>query len=142
MPAPAAPPPVAAPPPARRNVPRGPFVDRVRDRLEAIRTLPVDWDGHGSEPPGDAAGYDAGLLLQAIARRAADIPPPNIDATRGGRVQIDWERDGRYFEVTVPGGGEAWLFYEEPAAGVSREWERPLPASVDDVLEYGRRVAA
>ena len=129
-------------PQSGQDEPRGPFAEHARNRLEAIRTLPRDWDGHGSEPPGDEAGYDAGWLLHAIARREPDLPPPNINATRGGRIQIDWERGGRYFEVTVPGGGEAWLFYEEPAAGVSREWERPLPECLDDVLEHSRRVAA
>ena len=112
------------------------------ERLAALRDLPRDWDGHGSEPPGDDAGYDAGWLLQTVARRAPNVPPPNVNATRGGRIQIDWERGGRYFEVTVPGGGEAWLFYEDPAAGVSREWERPLPECLDDVLEHSRRVTA
>ena len=114
-------------------------------QLAVIRRLEENWDLAGAARPGPAALDDAETLL---ARYAALVPAssvsrppaPRIEATRGGRVQFEWECGPRCFEATVPGDGSVWLFYEDTDAKVSREWDVPLVEAPAVVREHAERV--
>ena len=124
----------------RRRREAGRVRGRVAARLEVLRGLPANWDAYGADPPDPAALADAETLLDRLAGSAPRLPAPRINATRGGRVQIDWEREGRSFEVTALGGGEVGLFFEDRDARQDREWDVPLDSALPEVLEYCARV--
>ena len=135
-----------APPPTRppRTEPGPPPVAHlprtIADRLAALRSLPGNWDAHGSGPPRSECLRDAEWLLIRLAADHPADPPPRINATRGESIQLEVEAGPRYFEVELPGRGVARMFYEDEEKHVSEEWSGSLVECVGVFAGYARRV--
>jgi hypothetical protein len=116
-----------------------PWLPFVQEQLNAIASLPADWDSYG------AAGSDRRLVASAIGlieclAQAADLPQPHVNPTRNGGVQFEWEAKDRYFELEVVGERAAEYFYCDRAARVEETGNLFEAESLETVLNYIRKL--
>ncbi|HLQ47074.1 MAG TPA: hypothetical protein VK137_20190, partial [Planctomycetaceae bacterium] len=75
------------------------------EQLNAVKTLPRNWDSYGSPPLSDVAYQQACQLIAAVA--VDQLPAPHAGPESGGAVQIDWQLGGRALEVHFLADGTA-----------------------------------
>lgn len=108
-------------------------------QLDAISTLPENWDSYGAAPPDAKIMASARRLLLSLAS-SADVPKPHVNPTPDGGVQFDWERGSRYFELDVVSPDTAEYLYADPAERAEEEGAVREGESLEIVIGYVRRV--
>jgi hypothetical protein len=109
-------------------------------QLDAISTLPENWDSYGAAPPDAEILASARRLLLSLAS-SADVPKPHVNPTPDGGVQFDWERGSRYFELDVVSPDTAQYLYADPVERAEEEGAAREGESLEKVIGYVRRVA-
>ena len=100
-----------------------PGVESAIRRLQEIASLPQGWDSYGSRPPTGHAVRAAMEVLAEVGDSA--LPEPvNVAPVSGGGVQLEWEQNGREFELEILPDGRA-------EALVIEDGEAVLEAVVD-----------
>jgi hypothetical protein len=77
----------------------------VKARLEALKRLPANWDGHGSDKP-DAGAIELTIsVLPEFFRGAAQTDygwsNPHVSANESGGIVLEWWTDARKLTVYV-----------------------------------------
>lgn len=117
------------------------WIEQAAQQFRAIADLPQGWDSYGSPPP-DVKKLEAGWRLLLDLCRAGNLPKPQINPTRNGGVQFDWEEGPRYFEIDVEGRGEATYFWRDDVAAVEEEGAISEGEPLDAVVQFVRRAGA
>jgi hypothetical protein len=116
------------------------WLDAAVKQLRAIAELPQSWDGDAAAAP-DRRILDAGRDLLRSLHQVPGIPKPHINPTRDGGVQFEWESDTGYFELEIVGIRAASFFFQDKASGAECEGEIFEGESLNEVVQYIRRVA-
>ena len=103
------------------------IADVVREQLERIAALPLNWDSYGARPVDKAVLVAIGTWLVQVVEAGMQFPAL-VPTTRGG-VSLEWTAPGREFSVTLTPdhSRRATAYYFDAATG--GEWEAPLSAS-------------
>ena len=113
----------------------------VQKQLDAVASLRAGWDSHGGPSP-DARLVATGRNLVECLARVAGLPQPHVNPTRCGGVQFEWEAGPRYFELEVVAERAAEYLYSDGAAHLEETGTVFEGESLEQVLEYIRRVGA
>lgn len=95
------------------------WLPSVLRRMEALLSLPDDWDRYGASRVQPVNAQRAFVLLSRIMLPAT--PPPALVPTGNGGIQLEWHRAGLDVEILVSGGEEDGLYVRDLATG--EEWE-------------------
>ncbi len=101
--------------------------DRVRARLDELRSLANNWDGYGAVAPKDEV-VDA---VAIFCRRSISNPNTVINPTCDGGIQLEWQNGSKRLEIEFsPDGARSFFHWDsDPAAGT--EGELPLLTGSD-----------
>lgn len=111
----------------------------VVKQLSAIQNLSEGWDSRGAARP-DVNVVKSALALLEKLYGAADIPKPHINPTPSGGVQLDWESEGRYFEIELIDPRIAEYYYQDRDARVESVGTIYYGEPLLELLEFVRRV--
>lgn len=117
------------------------WLEEARRQLEAIRSLPANWDTYSSPPP-NTRWIDAAFGLLVSLCCAGSIPKPHINPTPHGGVQFEWEAGTRYLEIEIVAERAAEYFWRDAALGSEEEGVVFEGDSLDVAVKYIRRIAA
>jgi hypothetical protein len=102
-----------------REIPLGPWMEKVTARFVELLGLRPDWDSHGGRPIDPANVGEAGRFLAAVMDPFT--PAPNIVPTSGGGIQLEWHRAGLDVELLFGEDELPELYVADLSSG--REWE-------------------
>lgn len=125
----------------RRSAAPCEWLDDVARQFETIANLPEGWDTYRAPRP-DVRILNSGWWLLLSLCRAGNIPRPDVNPTRTGGIQLEWEEGSRYFEIELIDGNTAAYFYRDDCLGLEEEGELSVGGRLGDVVEYLRRFGA
>jgi len=106
------------------------------DELDELRQLPDNWDGEGSPAiSGELLSTVAEALGRLKAQSVRRYPVPVVVPVAGGRVQLEWRKADRYFEIEFLNTQAARYIHKE---GVNIQVGRiPVPevSALSDLVE-------
>ena len=122
----------------------------VFEQLQAIRSLPENWDGYGAASPQapvvDVAAAFAGFLSAALDRSKTAPAELHVSPTRVGGVLIEWEDPTSQHEVEFnPDHCISFLHRHKATGEITTRFFAPVPHMVvhpDLLSELGRLLAA
>lgn len=101
--------------------------DRVKARLNELRSLSVDWDGYGAAAP-------IGEVVDAVeqfCRRSISIPNTVINPTCDGGIQLEWLNGSKRLEIEFsPDGTRSFVRWDSDPA-TATEGELPVLTGSD-----------
>ena len=97
------------------------WVDSVQEQLRALSSLRSGWDGFGAGPiRRDVLSFVGQILTQIMG---SETPGPYISPMSHEGVLLEWHLPNIELEIEVETPGEAWVFYNNTAEGISNSWE-------------------
>ncbi|MBY0230386.1 MAG: hypothetical protein K2W96_13970 [Gemmataceae bacterium] len=112
----------------------------VLEQLEAMRSVPENWDGYGAAAPRGDIIESAIEFWRSLQGRPA-LRDPYVTPTRIGGVLFDWEHGPHQLEVEFEGGSKAVFVYlnretDESATGsvILRREKPPASLAFDALL--------
>jgi len=112
----------------------------VSRQLNAIETLPDNWDSSESVAPKPRTIMAARSLLELIVGNASEVAKPHVCPTPAGGVQIDWQSGSRYFEIEVTDANSARYYFEDRDASDETESTILLGEPINPIVFLLRRV--
>ena len=111
-----------------------------RDTFDALRKLPLDWDGEGSPPPSEATCQAAETFLQ---QAIGDLPKtqPFICPVSGGAIGVEWDCAGRHLELEFLSDVDVLWLYDD-LQGTMDSGATTLPAGAELLREKIKALAA
>lgn len=98
----------------------------VVEQLEAMRSVPENWDGYGGAAPQSAAIEAALRFLRPLLADGA-LPEPYVTPTPAGGVLLVWQQGPHQLEVAIRDGDRGSFVYLDqviappsPAIPISR----------------------
>lgn len=112
-------------------------------KLEAITSLPLDWDSYGAVRITSAATATARAILSDLSLRAAafgasTLVPFSMAPVATGGINIEWRRSDDALELWIGADGRIELVHDQ-RHNVPRFQERALahiPAAISEVLAF------
>jgi len=109
----------------------GEALNGIVARLLDFERRETGWDSYGGRSLNDKAVMPAfKLILEGIKK----CQQPRLQLTGAGELDLIWESDNRYLEVTAHADGTYDISFEDAAEG--EEFESDGPASYDEALAY------
>ena len=116
-------------------------LDKVLWALIVISCLKSNWDSYNADPPDPEVVGVAEKLLTTLAKDDR-VPPPYINPTRAGGIQLDWEQNDKYFEVEL--GTDkleiASFLFRDDRESQEEEGHLHVVDELDTITDYIRRV--
>jgi hypothetical protein len=105
------------------------------EQLEAMRSLPDNWDAYGGAAPDPKAIDLARAFVELIEgfRRILDpnANPTHVSPTRAGGVLVEWEDRQRAHEIEIsPDGSISFLHVNKPTGEIKSRTFSPDPTAV------------
>jgi len=89
-------------------------------RIHEFKSLPIDWNGLGSEPPTYSASAQAAMVLFALASES--LRPERVAPSADGGVGITLRRSGKFASIESLNSGEIVVLTSD-GTGNPRAWE-------------------
>ena len=115
--------------------------NRIFEQIEDFRSLPLDWNGQGSEPPNEVA---ATLARNALtASDTVGLIPHRVVPSPDGGVALCFRRgDGRFASLECLNAGDV-IALQSDRTGNPRAWEvAPNPEALRKAVELIREYIA
>jgi hypothetical protein len=91
------------------------------EQLDAMLTLPPNWDGYNADPvqpgPVEVAKEIVRFFEVLVARVGSNLRNIRVYPTRVGGVQIEWEDDLQEVELEIDPSGRMSFLFEEKGTG-------------------------
>jgi hypothetical protein len=115
------------------------WLSEVLEQLRWIAVLSDGWDSHGAPAPDPNKLEGAWNLLYCLCLNT-DLPRPQVNPTRNGGVQFEWELGDRYFELEVLAERAATYLYCDAAARVEETGDVFEDEALEPLRAYIRKV--
>ena len=110
-----------------------PQIEEAVARIAELEKREAGWDSHGGRSLNDRAVHPAFRLIVDGFKMCRH---PRIKLNGDGDLDLIWESESRYLEVTARADGEYDVSYEDSDTGEEFESETPIPyASAQDYLK-------
>lgn len=114
------------------------WLPQVHRQLSEIALLKSGWDGENAAAPTSETLDVAAQLVTAVSASLPTVPKPNVNPTRQGGVQFEWESGPRYFEVELSAPFSWSCFYRDTAG--KEEMESALPPGYEGALKIMQHI--
>ena len=122
------------------------WIQSVVEQMDALVSLPADWDSYGARPPDPRLMLSAMLILSRAM--GDDTPAPSVVPTSRGGVQLEWHQRGWDIEVEVSTPHRYALSVYDRYLRTDTEWEGdiaegggPLRQALQDLTERAQAAA-
>ncbi len=86
------------------------------EQLEAMRTVPENWDGYGGAAPRPEL-IDAAVRFLHLVARSGPLPEPFVSPTRTGGVLFEWQQGPHQLEVEIDSRDQGSFAYLNQETG-------------------------
>lgn len=115
------------------------WLKKAAQQIQAMASLPDGWDGDGALRP-DVHRLQSALSLLGDLAVFKGLPKPHINPSRNGGVQLEWEKDARYFEIELVGERAATYLFRDEDEKVEEVGELFEGEAINHIADYIQRV--